>query len=229
MRLRTSGRKWQASHGVQGAGTHDPEQCHFVAQTASYITRKGSTVAGRFTLKGFKPGNVIFLRTDMKCFGSEGLELIVNRTARFCRHMADTLEATGRFDVVFVPVLSSLLHRADRYHAQGTQLSAGAYDTTGATSSAVGFFANPARAGVHVDGVSRPLGQVRLLETLADPLGVPGSRSRTGEAFVDWPVRLATTHGQSRAHRGELTELGIRLRRSWGDGKADGHMCVTIP
>ena len=48
-------------------------------------------------------------------------------------------------------------------------------------------------------------------------------------SFVDWPVRLATTHGQSRAHRGELTVLGIRLPRSWWDGKADGQMCVTIP
>ena len=41
-------------------------------------------------------------------------------------------------------------------------------------------------------------------------------------------VVLATTHGQSRAHRGELTELGIRLRRSWGDGEADGQMCVSL-
>ena len=49
-----------------------------------------------------------------------------------------------------------------------------------------------------------------------------------GEAFRGWPVRLDTTHGQSRAHRGELRELGIRLRRSWGDGPADGQMCVPI-
>ena len=104
------------THGVEGPGSHDPEQCHFVAQTASYIIRKRNTVAGLFTFKGFRPGNVIFLHAHMKCFGSEGLELIVNRTARFCRHMADTLEATGRFDVVFVPVLSTFLHRANRYH-----------------------------------------------------------------------------------------------------------------
>ena len=45
-----------------------------------------------------------------------------------------------------------------------------------------------------------------------------------GEAFRGWPVRLDTTHGQPRAHRGELTELGIRLRRSWRrwySGQAD--------
>ena len=46
-----------------------------------------------------------------------------------------------------------------------------------------------------------------------------------GEAFRGWHVRLDTTHGQSRAHRGELRELGIRLRRSWGgrwpSGRAD--------
>ena len=63
-----------------------------MAQTASYIIRKGSTVAGRFTLKGFRPGNVILLRADMKCFGSEGLELIVNRTARFLQtHQVDLM------------------------------------------------------------------------------------------------------------------------------------------
>ena len=47
--------------------------------------------------------------------------------------MADTLEATGLFDVVFVPVLSIFLDRAYRYDFQGTQLCPGAYDTTGAT------------------------------------------------------------------------------------------------
>ena len=40
-------------------------------------------------------------------------------------------------------------------------------------------------------------------------------------------MRLDTTHGQSRAQRRELTELGIPLRRSWGDGPVDGQMCVT--
>ena len=59
--------------------------------------------------------------------------------------MADTLEATGLFDVVFVLVLNILLDRADGYDATGTQLRAGAYDATGVARSAVGFFANPSR------------------------------------------------------------------------------------
>ena len=194
------------THGVEGPGTHDPEQCHFVAQTASYIIRKGSTVAGRFTLKGFRPGNVIFLRADMKCFGSEGLELIANRTARFCRHMADTLEAT-------------------RVRSCPRVL------TTRLGPPALRWVSSPI---LHVQ-VST-LTESRGLQAKSDfwkhwpTHWACQAQGAEQEAFVDWPVGLATTHGQSRAHRGELTELGIRLRRSWGrDGKADGQMCVTIP
>ena len=62
-----------------------------------------------------------------------------------------------------------------------------------------------------------------LFVLLAGSRSVPGSRSRekwqghntAGEAFRGWPVRPDTTHGQPRAHRGELTELRIRSRRSW--------------
>eukprot|EP00450_Noctiluca_scintillans_P030850 CAMPEP_0194550746 /NCGR_PEP_ID=MMETSP0253-20130528/95865_1 /TAXON_ID=2966 /ORGANISM="Noctiluca scintillans" /LENGTH=546 /DNA_ID=CAMNT_0039398191 /DNA_START=1882 /DNA_END=3522 /DNA_ORIENTATION=- len=89
----------------------NPEQCRFVAKTASYIIRKGSMDAGRFTLEGSRPGNVIYMHANMKCIGSEGFELIVNRTARICKHMADTLEATGLFDVVFEPMMNILLYR----------------------------------------------------------------------------------------------------------------------
>ena len=41
-------------------------------------------------------------------------------------------------------------------------------------------------------------------------------------------VRLDTTHGQPRAHRGDLTELGIRLRRSWGEMAKRTGRCVSL-
>ena len=53
-------------------------------------------------------------------------------------------------------------------------------------------------------------------------------RKHQGEAFRGWPVRLDTTHGQPRAHRGELTELGIRLCRSWGDMAKRTGRCVSL-
>ena len=52
----------------------------------------------------------------------------------------------------------------------------------------------------------------------------------TGEVFPKTgQCDLTPRTCQSRARRGELTELGIPLRRSMGDGPADGQMCVTIP
>ena len=42
-----------------------PEQCRFVAETASYIIPKGSLDAGRFTLEGSRPGNVIYTHANM--------------------------------------------------------------------------------------------------------------------------------------------------------------------
>eukprot|EP00450_Noctiluca_scintillans_P036604 CAMPEP_0194552712 /NCGR_PEP_ID=MMETSP0253-20130528/96863_1 /TAXON_ID=2966 /ORGANISM="Noctiluca scintillans" /LENGTH=576 /DNA_ID=CAMNT_0039400185 /DNA_START=75 /DNA_END=1805 /DNA_ORIENTATION=+ len=89
----------------------DPECCRFVAKTASYIIRKGSMDAGRFTLEGSRPGNAIYMHANMKCIGSAGFEMIVNRTSRMCRHMAHTLEATGIFEVVLQPQMNILLYR----------------------------------------------------------------------------------------------------------------------
>ena len=66
---------------LMGSGVlllRNPEQCRFVAETASYIIRKGSLDAGRFTLEGSRPRNVIYLHTNMKCLGSDGFEMIVN-------------------------------------------------------------------------------------------------------------------------------------------------------
>ena len=89
----------------------NPEHCLFVAETASYIIRKGSLDASRFTLEGSRPGNVIYMHANMKCFGSDRFEMTVNRTARICKHMADTLEATGLFEVMFEPMTNILLYR----------------------------------------------------------------------------------------------------------------------
>ena len=45
------------------------------------------------------------------CLGSDRFEMIVNRDARICKHMADTLEATGLFEVMFEPMMNILLYR----------------------------------------------------------------------------------------------------------------------
>ena len=63
---------------------------------------------------------------------------------------------------------------------------------------------------------------------LKEPRKVARPRKYQGEAFRGWPVRLDTTHGQPRAHRGELTELGIRLRRSWGEMAKRTGRCVSL-
>ena len=57
------------THGVGRPGTHDPEQCHFVTQTASYIIRKGSTVAGRFT-----QNMIFFARRQVLWFGGTRID-----------------------------------------------------------------------------------------------------------------------------------------------------------
>ena len=89
----------------------NPEQCQFVAETASYSIRKGSLDASRFTLEGSRPGNVIYMHANTKCLGSDGFEMSVNRTARICKHMADTLEANDLFEVMFEPTINILPYR----------------------------------------------------------------------------------------------------------------------
>ena len=89
----------------------DPEKCRYVAKTASYIIRKGSMDAGRFTLEGSRPGNVVFMHANMNCIGSAGFELLMDRGARICQYMASTLEVTGFFEVCFKPMMNILLYR----------------------------------------------------------------------------------------------------------------------
>ena len=82
------------------------EQYRFAVKTASYIIRTGSLDAGCFTLEGCRPGNVICTHANMQCPVSDGVEMIVKRIARICKHMADTFEKTGLFEVVFQPMMN---------------------------------------------------------------------------------------------------------------------------
>ena len=53
----------------------------------------------------------------------------------------------------------------------------------------------------------------------------------TDSSYVAPPVHHAShtaDHGQPRAHRGELTELGIRLRRSWRRWYSGQAVCVSL-
>ena len=77
------------------------------SNATSYIIRKGSLDAGRFALEGSRQGNVTYMHANMKCLGPDRFEMIVNRTARICKHMADTLGATGLFEVVFEPMMNT--------------------------------------------------------------------------------------------------------------------------
>ena len=138
---------------------------------------------------------------------------------------AFTMDATELFDIVFEPMLNILLYKADGYAAMTTRLLAGAHDATGAASSAVSFFVSTESLGDSQSHCKRWPSHGACQAQGADKVARP--RKHQGEAFRGWPVRLDTTHGQPRAHRGELTELGIRLRRSWGEMAKRMGRCVS--
>ena len=48
-------------------------------------------------LEEIRPGNVIRIRANVKCFGSEEFELTVNRMARILGQNAGTLKPTHLF------------------------------------------------------------------------------------------------------------------------------------
>ena len=75
------------AHVVGHPATHWPRVVQSRGQDSKPHHRNGSTVASCFTLEGFRPGDVICMRANMKCFGSERSDLTVNRTVRICRHM----------------------------------------------------------------------------------------------------------------------------------------------
>ena len=126
---------------------------------------------------------MIRIRANVKCFGSEEFELTVNRTARIRGQTAGTLKPTHLFDIVFEPMPNILLYRAFGYDATSTQLRACAYD-------AVGFFVNPARAGVPRQTFGN-VGRLTERARLKEPRKVARPQKHQGEAFRGWPVRPA--------------------------------------
>eukprot|EP00931_Biecheleriopsis_adriatica_P049798 TRINITY_DN28816_c0_g1_i1.p1 TRINITY_DN28816_c0_g1~~TRINITY_DN28816_c0_g1_i1.p1 ORF type:complete len:617 (-),score=101.37 TRINITY_DN28816_c0_g1_i1:15-1865(-) len=90
----------------------DPEKCHSVSKTASYIIRQGSSDLGRFTLEGSRPGSAIYMHANLSCIGAKGYEVLLNRSVRVCRYMAKMLRSfDGTFEVLFEPMMNILLYR----------------------------------------------------------------------------------------------------------------------
>ena len=204
------------------------------SESASYIIRKRSMDAGRFTLEGSRPGNVIYIHANIKCMGSGRFELIVSRTAQICNHMAESTEV--------------LLYRTDGCDATTTQVL-----TTQVRPPLCGGFllvdgvfvrfpvalvrnARIPRTRRHDVGttlVSSPLerfsfGRLTECARLNQPRKVARPQKNQGDAFRGWLCDL-TPRTASPERIGESSRnSGSDCAAPGGNGKAYGQMCVTI-
>jgi len=89
----------------------DPSQALLVSKTASYIIRAGSSDLGKFTLEGSRPSSAVYMHANLCCIGAQGYEVLMNRSARVCRYMADTLAKHPSFEILFQPMTNILLYR----------------------------------------------------------------------------------------------------------------------
>jgi putative pyridoxal-dependent aspartate 1-decarboxylase len=91
----------------------DAEFSKAVRKTAGYIIRNDSHDLGKFTLEGSRPANAVYLHSNLHIIGARGYELLVDRSARMTRYMADRVRQAPDFELlVDPPATNILLYRA---------------------------------------------------------------------------------------------------------------------
>jgi len=89
----------------------DPDLVRFVQKTANYIIRKESFDTGKFTLEGSRPANGIFMHANLEVLGVQGYELLIDRSCRITRYMADKILACDEAELVVNPQTNIMLYR----------------------------------------------------------------------------------------------------------------------
>lgn len=90
----------------------EPELVNSIKKTANYIIRNESFDLGKFTLEGSRAANAIFLHANMNILGVKGYGLLVDRSVRLVRFMADEIEKHQLFEVILQPMSNILLYRS---------------------------------------------------------------------------------------------------------------------
>lgn len=98
----------------------DPRMSLAIRKTARYIIRKDSYDLGKFTLEGSRPANAIYLHSNLNIFGVRGYEILVNRSVRMVKYMAEQIDSSkGLFQLVVRPMSNILLYRCVPPHLHG--------------------------------------------------------------------------------------------------------------
>jgi len=89
----------------------DPCLIKYVQKTANYIIRKESYDTGKFTLEGSRPANGVFMHANLELLVTEGYEVLIDRSCRMTRYMADKILASGFAELVVNPQTNIMLYR----------------------------------------------------------------------------------------------------------------------
>ena len=89
----------------------DPEIIRFVQKTANYIIRKESHDTGKFTIEGSRPATVVFMHANLDVLGVEGYEVLIDRSCRLVRYMADKILESNEAELVVDPQTNIMLYR----------------------------------------------------------------------------------------------------------------------
>jgi len=89
----------------------DPDLVRFVQKTANYIIRKESFDTGKFTLEGSRPANGVFMHANLEVLGVQGYEMLIDRSIRITRKMADKVLASDEAELIVDPQTNIMLYR----------------------------------------------------------------------------------------------------------------------
>ena len=89
----------------------DPGMSQRVEKSAAYIIRKDSYDLGKFTLEGSRPANAVYLHSNLNILGIRGYEILVDRSVRMTRFLAEQIIRSPEFELLTDPMTNILLYR----------------------------------------------------------------------------------------------------------------------
>ncbi|WP_374338369.1 aspartate aminotransferase family protein [Leeia sp.] len=89
----------------------DPQRSRDIMTTAPYAVRPGSWDAGRFTLEGSRPANVLYLHAALHLMGERGYRSVLEKSVADARHLAALIQQHPRLELLLEPVGNVVVFR----------------------------------------------------------------------------------------------------------------------
>ncbi|EHP44785.1 group II decarboxylase [Cupriavidus basilensis OR16] len=110
-----------------GCGVLLYRECHLsrtLMTTAPYAVRPGSADAGRFTLEGSRPANVIYLHAVLHLIGRRGFAHLIEHSFERARALARRISARRELELLLEPVSNLVVFRYLPEHCRSGTSSA---------------------------------------------------------------------------------------------------------